>query len=362
MPKMKRLSRIVLPLAALLLAASAAACGGAAPTTSTAPAPSTSAPSTATSATSQSTTAQSTPAQLTPVTIMLDWVPNTNHTGIYVAQAKGYFKEEGLDVKIVEPGEVYPEAAVASGSADFGISFQESVTLARAEKAPIVSIAAVLQHNTSGFASLKSLGITTPKDFEGRSYGAWGSPSEVPTLKALMQGEGADFTKLTMKNTGMSDSLALIAQKQVDLVWIYYGWQGIQAKLQGVDINIVMMKDYLKDVPDFYTPVVIASESTIATKPDTVKKMVAALSRGYTFAAQNPDEAADILVAAVPELDKTLVKQSQEWLAPYIIAEAPRWGEQKESVWQGYSDWLLKNGVVKAPGDVKAAFTNQFLP
>jgi ABC-type nitrate/sulfonate/bicarbonate transport system substrate-binding protein len=229
---MKRLSVIAL---LLLLAVSAGACGGPAPEGSI------------------------------PVTIMLDWVPNTNHTGIYVAQAKGYFEEEGLAVKIIEPGEVYPEAAVASGSVDFGISFQESVTLARAEKAPIVSIAAVLQHNTSGFASPAALGVTSPADFEGLRYGAWGSPSETPTLKALMEGSGADFSKLEIVNTGFSDALALISEKQVDLVWIYYGWQGIQARQQGIDLNIVMMKDYPDSVPDFYTPVVITSEFMIAT-------------------------------------------------------------------------------------------------
>lgn len=329
---MKRSAIIASLLLPLLLAASLGACGG------------------------------SDPAELTPVTIMLDWVPNTNHTGIYVAQDKGYFTEEGLDVKIIEPGEVYPEAAVASGSVDFGVSFQESVTLARAEKAPIVSIAAVLQHNTSGFASPAALGVTGPAGFEGLRYGAWGSPSETPTLKALMEGSGADFNKLEIVNTGFSDALALISEKQVDLVWIYYGWQGIQAKQKGIDLGIVMMKDYPGSVPDFYTPVVIASESTIADSPDMVKKVLSALSRGYTFAAEQPEEAAGILLAAVPELDGALVRESQAWLSAYYIAEAPRWGEQKESVWQGYSDWLAKNDVVPAPADVNDAFTNQFLP
>lgn len=301
-------------------------------------------------------------ADRTPVSIMLDWVPNTNHTGIYVARDRGYFAEAGLDVTIVEPGEVYPEAAVASGAADFGISFQESVTLARAEKAPIVSIAAVLQHNTSGFASLAKLDVQTPADFEGLRYGAWGSPSEIPTLKALMEGAGADFSKLEIVNTGFTDSLALLAEEQVDLVWIYYGWQGIQAKQQGIDLNIVMMKDYFDSVPDFYTPVVIASESTTADRPEVAKKLLQALSRGYTFAAEHPDDAATILIAAVPELDAALVRESQAWLSGYYIAEASRWGEQKESVWQGYSDWLIKNDVVADPGEVKDAFTNEFLP
>lgn len=300
--------------------------------------------------------------QLTPVKLMLDWVPNTNHTGVFVARDKGYFKDAGLDVQIIEPGEVYPEGAVASGAADFGISFQESVTLARAEEAPIVSIAAVLQHNTSGFASLATLNITGPAHFEGLRYGAWGSPSEIPTLKALMEGSAADFDKLEMVTTGFSDALALLSEKQVDLVWIYYGWEGIQAKEKGIDLNVVMMKDYLNCVPDFYTPVFITSESTIKNKPEVIKALVEALSRGYTFTAQHPDEAADILLAAVPELDSTLVNESQKWISEYYIAEAPRWGEQKESVWQDYADWLVKNDVMKTPIVVKEAFTNQFLP
>lgn len=297
-----------------------------------------------------------------PVKFMLDWVPNTNHTGIFVARDMGYFEEAGLDVEIIEPGEVYPEAAVASGAADFGISFQEAVTLARAEEAPIVSIAAVLQHNTSGFASLADLDITTPADFEGLRYGAWGTPSETPTLKALMECSGADFAKLEMVTTGFTDSIALIAERQVDLVWIYYGWEGIQAKEQGIALNVVMMKDYTDCVPDFYTPVVIASEATIAAKPELVEALLEALSRGYTFAAEHPDEAADILISAVPELDSALVQESQRWLSDYYIAEAPRWGQQEEAVWRDYADWMADNGILANGIVAEDAFTNQFLP
>jgi ABC-type nitrate/sulfonate/bicarbonate transport system substrate-binding protein len=296
------------------------------------------------------------------VRFMLDWVPNTNHTGIYVAQELGYFKEAGLDVEIVEPGEVYPEAAVAGGAADFGVSFQESVTLARAEGAPIVSIAAVLQHNTSGFASLAGKGVKSPADFEGLRYGAWGSPSEAPTLKALMDYVGADFDRLQMVNIGYSDPLPLLAQGKIDLAWIYYGWQGIQAEQAGIDLDVVMMKDYFDCVPDYYTPVIVASESTIADRPEVVAALVAALSRGYTYAAENPDAAADILLKAVPELDSALVKASQRWVSPYYVAEAAQWGEQKVSVWRDYAYWLLQNGVVSTPVAPEDAFTDRFLP
>ncbi|HSW57450.1 MAG TPA: ABC transporter substrate-binding protein [Dehalococcoidales bacterium] len=299
---------------------------------------------------------------LTPVKLMLDWVPNTNHTGIFVAQEKGYFKEAGLEVEIIQPGEVYPEAAVASGVADFGISFQEIVTLARRDNVPIVSIAAVLQHNTSGFASLTSLKVTGPAGFEGLRYGSFGSPFEEPTIKVLMECRGGDFSKVKIVQTGFSDPLALLAENQIDLAWIFYGWQGFQAKKMGIDLNVVMMKDFLACIPDYYTPIVITNEDIIKNKPQTVTALLKALSRGYTFAAENPEESAQILVSAVPELDKELVRASQKWLSPYYIAGAPRWGEQKESIWNEYAGWMLKHGVLAGPVEIEKAFTNQFLP
>ena len=106
------------------------------------------------------------------VQVVLDWFPNTNHTGLYVALEQGYYAEEGLDVEIIQPGEGNTaEQLVASGQVQFGVSYQESVTQARAQDIPIVSLAAVIQHNTSGFASLKEDGIVTVRDFEGKRYG-----------------------------------------------------------------------------------------------------------------------------------------------------------------------------------------------
>jgi ABC-type nitrate/sulfonate/bicarbonate transport system substrate-binding protein len=286
--------------------------------------------------------------ELIPVTFMLDWVPNTNHTGIFVTEVNGYFEEAGLAVEIIQPGEVYPEAAIASGTADFGISFQEQVTLARADDVPIVSIAAVLQHNTSGFASAAELNVTSPADFEGLRYGSFGTPFEAPTLEVLMNCVDGDFNQLEIVNTGFADPLALIAEGQIDLAWIFYGWQGFQAQQQGVNLNVVMMEDYFDCIPDYYTPIVIASEDTIANKPQVVKAFIEALSRGYDFATENSSEAAKLLLA--------------DWLSKYYRADAPRWGEQKKSVWQDYTDWMVEHGILPTPISAANAFTNEFLP
>src|SRR6478672_5656716 len=112
--------------------------------------------------------ANQTKKELKKVTVVLDWTPNTNHTGLYVAKEKGYFKEQGLDVEIIQPGQTGADQLIASGKADFGVSYQESITQARVQGVPLVSIAAIIQHNTSGFASPAAKNIVSPKDFAGK--------------------------------------------------------------------------------------------------------------------------------------------------------------------------------------------------
>ncbi len=113
---------------------------------------------------------------LEKVQVVLDWTPNTNHTGLYAARDKGFFKEQGLEVEIIQPGQSGADQMVASGNVQFGVSYQESVTMARIAGVPLVSIAAVIQHNTSGFASPLAKGIDSPEKFEGKTYGGWGAP------------------------------------------------------------------------------------------------------------------------------------------------------------------------------------------
>ncbi len=298
----------------------------------------------------------------TQVTLMLDWVPNVNHTGIFVAQDQGYFEEAGLQVEIVQPGEVYAEQAVASGAAHFGISFQEQITLARADDVPLVSIAAIIHHNTSGFASRAEDGVATPADWTGLRYGSFGTPFEAPTLRGLMECAGGDFTQVEMVETGFADPLALLQEEQIDFAWIFYGTQGVAAEQQGIDLDVVMMEDYFDCIPDYYTPVFITSEQMIADQPDVVRAFLSAVSRGYQSAIDNPSDAAAILLAHAPESDEATLQAQQVWLSPRYQADAPRWGEQSLEVWQNYSQWMADNQIIEEPIDAGAAFANEFLP
>ncbi|MBP1949734.1 ABC transporter substrate-binding protein [Virgibacillus litoralis] len=298
--------------------------------------------------------------EIEQVKVVLDWTPNTNHTGLYVAQEKGYFADEGLEVEIMMPGEAGSDQLVASGKADFGVSAQEAVTEARIKDIPIVSIAAVIQHNTSGFASPKDKEITSPKDFEGKTYGGWGAPVEKAVLSSLMKQENAGVEKVDIVNMGDTDFFTAV-KRDIDFAWIYYGWTGVEAEMRGQELNMIYLTDYSKKL-DYYTPVLTTNEKMIAENPEKAEKFLAAVSKGYNFAIDNPSEAAEILSAAVPDLDPELVKKSQEWLSPKYQDDAEKWGVQKQEVWENYSSWMYDNGLLEEELKAEDAFTNEFLP
>ena len=295
------------------------------------------------------------------VTRVLDYVPNTNHTGIYVAQNKGYFEEEGLKVNIIEPGDNNTSAAlVAAGKGQFGISYQEDVTyaLTAEEPMPIKAIATIIQHNTSGFVTLKDSGITSPKDFEGKTYAGWQSLSEEAVIKAVMNNAGADFDKLTM--VGADGSGLSQLNSGIDILWEFKGWAIIKAEMEGMEFNYMPLNT-LDERLDYYTPVVITNNDMIENDPETVQKFMNAVKKGYEFAIDNPDEAAEILHEYIPDYDLDFLKESQAYLSAEYAKDADSWGVMKDSVWDGYTDFMYENGLISKKITAGEQYTNEFL-
>ena len=192
---------------------------------------------------------------LTPVSLVLDWTPNTNHTGFYVAQKLGYYKEAGLDVEIQLPPEGSAPAFVAAGGADFGINAQDTLApaLVGEDALPITAVAALIQHNTSGLISLAEDGIESPKDLEGKVYATWDNPVEQAIIRTIMEADGGDFSKLTMVPSTVADVITAL-NTNIDTVWIFYAWDGVATQVKGYDTNYLDLAQ-LDPVFDYYTPV-----------------------------------------------------------------------------------------------------------
>lgn len=310
-------------------------------------------------------------AGLVSVTIALDWVPNTNHTGVYVAERQGWYTAEGLKVTVVPYSEgSAPDVQVAAGKADFGFSFAEAVTMARAANRPVVSVAAVIQKPTSALVTLKSSGLDRLAKLEGKRYAGFGAPYEQPVIETAIKCDGAprgNFENVTTNTFGMQ----ALEARQADFVWIFMGWEGIAARRQNLELNVFPPTDYC--IPLYYSPVIITNEKLLRNRPDVVRRFMRATARGYEYAISNPAEAATQLIEAAPQgsfPDTELVRQSAAFLAPKYKEGKARWGEQDLQVWTDYPRFMFQNDLLKdSKGktvnkelDYGAFFTNEYLP
>jgi ABC-type nitrate/sulfonate/bicarbonate transport system substrate-binding protein len=296
------------------------------------------------------------------VRVVLDWTPNTNHTGIFTALEKGWFAEEGLTVSIMQPPEDGALVLVGAGNADFAIDFQETMGTAIAKNRdalPIQAVAAIISHNTSGIMSLAPSGIVRPKDLAGKRFASWETPLVNAVIKDIVENDGGDFSQVTMIPNFATDAFSAL-QTDVDSIWIYYAWDGIAAEVRGIAINYLDL-GAINPRLDFYTPIIAANTNWLAENGETAKKFLRAASRGYQFAINNPAEAGEILLKHAPELDRALVMRSQEYLASRYQGDAPRWGEIDTERWGGFYRWMFERGLLEK--DIgEAGFTNEYLP
>lgn len=306
--------------------------------------------------------AKSAPKSARKITFCLDYTPNTNHTGIYVAQAKGYFKDEGLTVKVVQPADGTAEAMIGSGQAQMGVSYQDYIANALSSKNPVAieAVAAIIQHNTSGIMSRKADGITSAKKMEGHTYATWSMPVEQATIKQVMESDGGDFSKLKMVPYEVDDEVAGLKANMFDCVWVYEGWAVQNAKVQHYDVNYFSFVSMDK-VFDFYTPVIAANDDFAKKYPDVVKAFVRAAKRGYEYAIKHPKAAGDILLDAAPELSADLVQASAKYLADQYQADAKSWGVIDKSRWDAYFEWLNDKNLVENKLDVNSGWTMDYL-
>ena len=279
------------------------------------------------------------------ISIQLDWTPNTNHIGIYVALANGWYDDEGINIDILPYSDANPDVVVANGLADIGISFPPNLIFSRAAGLDLVSVAAVLQSNPTELAVLASSDILRPRDLDGRIYAGFGLPFEEARIRAVIKADGGqgEFTIATLSTAAYE---ALYNQR-ADVTEIFTTWEGIEAELRGIELRTFRFDDF--GVPDFPGVILIAQQSTVAERSDILLRFLEVTRRGYEFAAAEPEQAATIFVEFVGEdvfPESELVRLSNQMLAAIFIDENGAWGLQDAEIWGTYASWLIAQGIL----------------
>lgn len=303
----------------------------------------------------------------TQITVCLDWTPNTNHTGMYVALEKGYYAEAGLDVSIVQPPENTGAAQVcASGQAQFAVEAQDTLAASFTSDTPLglTAVAALIQHNTSGVISKAGQGMDSPKGLAGNTYLTWDSPIELAMMEYVVNADGANWDDVTLIPNTVTDEAQDVNANPDHAIWVFAGWGGINAQVNNIDTDFFYFKD-IDETFDYYTPVLIANNDFLASNPDAAKAFLDATRKGYEYAIENPEDAANILIKS----DETgslvgseeLVVESQKWLADQYIADAAQWGYIDPQRWDGFYAWLWDNQLIEKELPAGTGFSNDYL-
>jgi ABC-type nitrate/sulfonate/bicarbonate transport system substrate-binding protein len=283
------------------------------------------------------------------VRLQLDWTPNTNHIGIYVALANGWYQEAGIDLQIQPYGETNPDVIVANGQADVGVSFPANVIFSRAAGLELTSIAAVLQSNPTELTVLADSEIQRPRDFDGKTYAGFGLPYEEPQIRAVVTTDGGrgEFEVATL------DTFAYEAlyNGRADFTEMFMTWEGIEAQLRGIPIRSFKYSDY--GVPDFPGVVLVARTEVVEDGSAKLEKFLEVTRRGYEFAAENPQEASQVFLDHLPDAfpEPELVRRSTEALTGYFVVDDRRWGEQSADDWNAYATWFVEQDIVLDSND-----------
>lgn len=311
-----------------------------------------------------------TPEQAT-VRLALDWTPNTNHTGFFVARHQGWYRDAGITLEVLPYATTAPEALLAAHQAECGISFQDSMTFAVAAGADITSVMAILQKTGSAIAVLEGSAIQRPKDLDGKVYAGFGYPNEVPTLKAVIEADGGsgDFDVVTLDVAAYE----ALYSGRADFTIPFTAWEGVEATQKGIALRYFRFSDY--GFPEFYQVVLACDRAWLDREPDAARRFVAATVRGFAVAAEEPDQAAQILIDENPgafDANPELPVASARYLAEggYLMTADDEVGVQSLERWQGYSGFLFEQGLLvdasgatlTEPLDYNRLFTNDYLP
>lgn len=303
------------------------------------------------------------------VNVALDWTPNTNHIGLFVAREKGFYADAGLDVELLPYADTSASTLVSNRVANFGVTGPISLMTQRAAGADLKAVFAIVQTETGRLVfNAERTDISSPRDLDGKTYGGFGSDWEKALIGTIIRHDGGkgEFETVTL---GTSAYEAL-ANGAVDFTLEVYTWEGVRAELNGKHQRAFRYDDY--GVPDQHTTLLASSGAFLDKNPETAARFVQATRRGYAFAVENRDEAATILVEANKGMltDHAFIRASLEALVDghYLARADGTIGEMDPAKMDAIGGFLFTSGILRdangtqlaARPDFTASYTNQF--
>ncbi len=307
-------------------------------------------------------TISATGANLQPLTLMLDWFPNADHVGIYQALADGDFRKAGLDVHVQVPSDpASPLRLLAAGRVDVAVSYEPEVLLARNENLPIVSVAALVQQPLTSIISLGSKKIHAVQGLRGKTVGDAGIAYQHAYLETILGHAGIPANAVREVNVGSNLVPAMLSGRVDATLGGYWNYEAIPLAQMHKHPNVIRMDQV--GVPGYDELVIAVRASTLARRPDLIRRFVQALARGYEAVRANPVAGVDNLVRANPSLDRGLQLASVRAVLPaFFPAESSRpWGWQDPAQWNAYGQWMLDHHLISRPEAVADASTNEEL-
>ena len=288
--------------------------------------------------------------------IVLDWYPNAIHSFLYVAQEKGYFAEEGLNLVVNFPANTNDGISLpAAGKADVGMYYlQDAILTAVEEDVPIVSIGAVAQESLNVVISLKESGIDSAEDLEGKKIGYAGTVLSEEQIKSMLEHVGLAADSCEFVDVGF-DLLTATTTGQVDAtIGNMVNHEVPQLEEEGIEINYFFPTDF--GVPEVYELVFLAGQDAVENNPEKLQKFLRAAKKGFDFTKENPEEALQILLdhqnAENFPLSPTVETESLKILLPAMEKETAEFMSQDVAVWQQNADWLYERGILSEQTDV----------